>query len=110
MVQAWQDRQRQYQGSDRMFYSGCPLNSGAAWNWVGFSGTNTGFGTHGNEESNRFGIAASGTSVGQFSFDAGTSIHGDIFGSEAIMFDGVNRSGVYLRSNADTQNIRVWGW
>lgn len=110
MGQSWQDKNYQFNGSDRMFYSGCPLNSGTLWTWVGFSGTDTGFGTHSNEECNRFGIAASGTSVGQFSFNSGTTIHGDIFGNEAIMFDGVQRSGCWLRSNTDSQNLRIWGW
>ena len=110
MAQSWQDKQVQFQGSQRMFYSGCPLNSGTAWNWVGFSGTNTGFGPHGNEECNRFGIESSGTSVGQFSFNSGLSLHGDVFGAEAKVFDGVQRSGVWIRSNADSQNMRVWGW
>lgn len=110
MVQAWQDKQYMYHGSNRMFYSGCPLNSGAAWNWVGFSGTNTGFGTHGNTESQRFAIASSGNSVGQLSFNSGTSIHSDIYESDSLTMDGVNRSGCWIRSNSASQLFRIWAW
>jgi len=110
MVQAWQDRQKQFQGSERMFYSGCQYNSGASWNWVGFSGTNTGFGTHGNEECNRFILASSGNSVGELSFDGGTSLHGHIYPSDEIVLDGVLRSGCYIRTDAASQRFRVWAW
>lgn len=110
MPQGLSDKKYQYFGSDRSFYSGCALNSGTAWAWAGFSGTNTGFGAHGNELSQRFGIASSGTSVAQWSFDSGTSINGDLYQAEALVFDGVNRSGVWLRTSADSQVIRVWGW
>ena len=110
MSQSWQDKQMQYHGSARMFYSGCPLNSGTAWNWVGFSGTNTGFGAHGNEESQRFAILSSGTSVAQLSFTSGTTIDGDIYPSDNLTFDGVNRSGCWIRSNTNSQLIRVWAW
>ncbi|MFA5133014.1 MAG: hypothetical protein WC444_06835 [Candidatus Paceibacterota bacterium] len=109
-MQGLQDKKYQYFGSDRMFYSGCPLNSGTAWNWVDFSGTNTGFGTHGNTECQRFALASSGTSVGQLSFNSGTSFHADIFPNDSLTFDGVNRSGCWLRSNTDSQVVRVWAW
>lgn len=110
MSQSWQDKQMQYHGSARMFYSGCPLNSGTAWNWVGFSGTNTGFGAHGNEESQRFAIASSGNSIGQLSFDSGTSIHAHMYPSDSLTFDGLNRSGCWIRTDAASQHFRIWAW
>jgi len=110
MVQAWQDRQKQYQGSDRIFYSGISLNSGAAWNWVDFSGTNSGFGTHGNEECNRFILASSGNSIGQLSFNSGTSLHGHIYPLDSLVLDGVQRSGCWLRTDAASQLFRIWAW
>lgn len=110
MPQAWQDKQFQYHGSARMFYSGCPLSSGTAWNWVNFSGTNTGFGTHGNEECQRMMIACSGNSLGQLSFNSGTSMHGDLYPADDLSFDGVNRSGCWLRTNANSQLFRIWAW
>jgi len=109
-MQGLQDKKYMYYGSDRMFYSGCPLNSGTAWNYVDFSGTNTGFGTHGNTECQRFSILSSGASIAQLSFNSGTSIHADIYAADSLTMDGVNRSGCWLRSSADTQVVRVWAW
>ena len=110
MAQGLQDKKYQYYGSDRMFYSGCPLSSGTAWSWVGFSGTNTGFGPHGNTESQRFAIACSGNSVGQLSFNSGTSIHAHLYPADSLTFDGVNRSGCWLRTDVASQLFRVWAW
>jgi len=109
-MQSWQDKQVQYQGSNRMFHSGCSYNSGAKWNWVGFSGTDTGFGTHGNEECNRFAIASSGNSIGQLSFNSGTSIHSNIYAVDSLLFDGMMVSGCWLRTSVASQKFRVWGW
>ena len=109
-MQAWQDKQYMYHGSDRMFYSGCTLNSGAAWNWVGISGLSNGFGTHGNTESQRFSIASSGNSIMELSFNSGTSIHADVYPGDTLTFDGVNRSGCWLRAKESSETARVWFW
>jgi len=93
-----------------MYYTGCTYNSGTAWNWVGFSGTNTGFGTHSNEESNRIAILPSGNSIMQMSFDGGTSIHGHIYPGDSLTFDGVLRSGCSFRAQSASQKIRMWAW
>ena len=110
MVQSLSDKQHNYFGSDRFFYSGATLSSGTAWTFVNFSGTNTGFGTHGNEESNRMILATSGTSYMQFSFDSGTSLHGELYGGDNITLDGVRKSGLWIRTNATTQVLQVWAW
>ena len=109
-MQAWQDKQKQFHGSERMYYTGCTYNSGASWNWIGFSGTNTGFGTHSNEECNRFSILSSGNSIGQMSMNSGTSIHAHIYPSDELVFDGVTRSGCWLRTDTNSQHFRIWAW
>jgi len=112
MVQGLRDKQYQYFGSNRSFYSGCSMNSGTAYLYVGFSGTNTGFGTASNELSQRIALASSGVSTAEWAFNSGTDAFPDgaLYGNEALTFDGVNQSGLWLRSNADNSKVRVWGW
>ena len=113
MAQGLRDKQYQYFGSNRNFYSGCSLSSGTAYLYVPFSGTTTGFGTASNELSQRIAIASSGVSTAEWTFTSGTTApfpHGAIYGNEALTFDGVNHSGLWLRSNADNSKVRVWGW
>ena len=111
-MQALRDKKNNYYGSQRMFYSGCPVGSTTAWNWVGFSGAGTGFGADGNTEANRIMIIGSNTSVVQFSFDAGTTIHGELGGNanDKLEFHGVNYSGLHVRASAASQKVRIWAW
>ena len=83
-----QDAQVNYQASRRNFFSGCTLASGAAFAFLNFSGTAWGFGPHGNTNSSRLLIAASGADV-SFSHD-GTNVHGLINAAESIQFDGMS--------------------
>lgn len=105
------DKQYKYYGSNRNFYSGCSLASGTAYLYVGFSGTTTGFGTASNELSQRIAIASSGVSTGEWSLrGTGTFPDGAVYAGEALTFDGVETSGLWIRSNADNSVVRVWGW
>lgn len=102
------DAQVNYQASRRNYYSGLNLNSGTAFEWFGFSGTTSKFGTNGNECSSRILIAPSGCDAG-FSHD-GTALHGHVFDSESLQFDGMQKSGLHIRSDTDSSFVRVWAW
>ena len=110
--QNWEDKRNSYFGSNRCFYSGISIaSSGSSWTWVGISGDNTGFGSEGAEElSQRFAIAPSGTSQAQWSWNNGASVGGEVYGGQRVAFDGVNRSGVWVRSEKDTQLVQIWFW
>lgn len=110
IVQSLSDKQHNYFGSARVYYSGVALGSTAAWNWVGFSGTNTGFGTHGNEECNRMTLAGSGNSICQWSFNSGASLAGELFGGDAFALDGPRVSGLWMRSSSASQLVQLWAW
>jgi len=109
-LQGLKDKKFQYYGSDRTFYSGIGLGSTVTWNFLGFSGTNTGFGAASQELSQRFAIASSGTSYMQWSWNSGLTVGGEVYPSDAVTLDGINQSGVWLRSNAASQLVRVWAW
>ena len=109
--QSIRDKEYQYFGSDRVYYSGLgDVGSATAWTFVNFSGTNTGFGTAGNERSQRFAITSSGTSFMQWSYNSGITLAGEVWNGNAITQDGVNVSGVWLRTNATGQKCQVWSW
>ena len=110
LVQAWKDKQNNYFGSDKWFYSGVTLSSGTAWTFVNFSGTNSLFGFHGREEGNRFMINSSGTSFMQWSWNSGASVDGEVWAGDTASFDGVSRSGVWLRTNTASQTAQIWTW
>lgn len=110
MVQGLKDKKFQYFGSARTYYSGLTLGSTIAWSWIDFSGTDTGFGAHGITENQRFAIVSSGTSFMQWSWNSGASLGGELFGADSVTLDGINRSGVWLRSNAASQKVRLWAW
>ena len=110
MVQGIRDKQFNYYGSSRGFYSGLGLGSTAAWSFVNFSGTNTGFGTAGNEESNRIMLASSGTSFAQWSYNSGLTIAGEVYGGDTATLDGVHQSGLWVRSKSAGNLVQVWGW
>ena len=110
MVQSIRDKQFNYYGSTRGYYSGISLGSTAAWSFAHFSGTNTGFGTASNEESNRIILASSGTSFAQWSYNSGLTIAGEVYGGDTITLDGIQQSGLWVRSNAASQLVQVWGW
>jgi len=110
MVQGLKDKKYQYFGSNRVYYSGVPIGSTIAWSWVGFSGTNTGFGPHGNTENQRVALVSSGTSVMQWSYNSGLSIAGELFGGDSFTQDGVNVSGLWVRSSVASQKFRLWAW
>lgn len=109
MVQGLSDKQWRYFGSPRGYYSGLSLGSTAAWSWFGWSGTNTGFGSHGDEECQRVMIASSGNSYAQWSWNSGVSIGGELYSAEAYSFDGMFKSGIWMRSNA-VSKVKVWAW
>ena len=109
--QGWQDKQNAYYGTEKnCFYSGVSLGSKAAWTWVGISGTNTGFGAHGNTVSQRLGLSTSGTSFFQWSYNGGISVAGEIYGGEAFVMNGISKSGLSLRTDTASQKIRIWAW
>jgi len=110
--QGWRDKDYQFKGSKRAFYVGSEIGSTTGYNWIGFSGTNTGFGAAGNEVCNRIILAGSNNSVLDWSWD-GTNLHGEIYGTNnAIAMDGVMRSGIYVRAadNSNDQIIKIWAW
>ena len=109
-AQSLSDKKYQYYGSSRMFYSGLAIGSTTAWTTVVWSGTTTGFGLQNNVLSQRMMIIGSGASIIEWSFDGGTTRHGTTFGSEILQFDGINKSGIDIRSNAATQVARIWVW
>lgn len=108
--QSLRDKQYQFYGSDRVFYSGLNVGSTTAWSFYGFSGTNTGMGTAGNEVCNKFAIVSSGTSFVEWSYNSGTTLAGEIYNGQAVTMDGVNVSGIWLRSNIASQKVQVWSW
>jgi len=112
MVQSNTQSADQFHGSNKTYYSGLSLSSGAAWTNVSFSGTNWGFGPHSQEEGNRFLIAGSpgNTASIQWSWNSGTTVHGTVWSSEQIAMDGVKRQGVAIRTNTNSQQIRIWVW
>ena len=114
--QSINDKKYRYFGSSRMFYSGLSLGSTPTYSYVSFSGTNTGFvleSTNTTDSlSQRFALASSGTSSADWTWTSGTDAfpHGTIYGGEAFVFDGVNRSGLWVRSSSAGNVIRVWAW
>ena len=94
-----------------MFYSGVTLASGTAYAFVDYSGTNSGFGTGQEVLSQRFSIVASGTSQAQWSWFSGTApyVNGELYGNQAIVLDGVSRSGVWVRSEKDSK-VQIFAW
>ena len=110
LVQSLSDKNWNYHGSDRFFYSGVSVNSGTAWSFVNFSGTSTGFGVHGREECNRMILASSGTSIVQWSFNSGTDIHGELWAGDNISMDGVQKSGLWVRASSASQGLQIWAW
>ena len=101
----------QYFGSARDFYIGSTVGSTSAWTFFNFSGTNTGFGTANNILSNRFAIRSSGTSFIQWSINSGTTLSGELYGTNATFTkDGVNVSGVWVRTNTASQGFQIWAW
>ena len=110
MVSSLTGRQFNYFGSDRWFYSGLSVGSSTSWAFVNFSGLNSGFGSHSHEEGARFMINSSGTSVCQWSWDSGVSIAGEVWAGDAATFDGVARSGVWIRAASVSQGIQLFYW
>lgn len=111
------DKQHKFFGSDRVFYTGASLGSTTAWTNISFSGAATGFGwgtgsTASEDMSQRFAIVASGgnTSGVEWSWDSGTTIHGVVYPSESLTFDGKSHGGIALRSASATHQVRVWVW
>lgn len=109
-IQGLRDKQFRYFGSQRMYYSGLTVGSTTAWNTYVFSGTNNGFGISSDVLSQRFAVVSSGASSVEFSFNAGTTVAGEVFPGQAITLDGVNKSGVDLRAVAAGQLVQVWAW
>lgn len=101
-----------YFGSSRAFYTGSTVGSTAAWTFINFSGTNTGFGTANNLLANRFLIAGSNTSFIQWSWNSGVALAGELGPTtiKEVYQDGINASGVWIRSNVATQIIQIWAW
>ena len=108
--QSLSDKKYQYYGSYRNFYSGCGLGSTAAWAFLNFSGTNTGFGAANNVLANRYALVSSGNSFIQWSWNSGITLGGELYGGQAFTQDGVNASGVWIRSNAASQLVKMWAW
>mgnify|MGYP001601850230 CR=1 FL=1 len=112
--QSLSDKKGNYFGSDRQYYSGLVPGSTSTFNWIDFSGTNTGFGTANNVLSQRWQIVASGGNarIIDWSWLSGTTpyIQGTVIPGEAITQDGVSRSGVWIRSSESTAQVRVWAW
>lgn len=106
------DKQERYFGNhERNFYIGSVIGSTSAWTYINFSGTNTGFGPANQVLSNRFIIANSGTSFIQWSWNSGTTVHGELYRNpDGLAMDGISASGVWVRSNAATQGFRIWAW
>lgn len=114
MVQSLNDKKYQYFGSERAFYSGIQdIGSTTAWTFLSFSGTNTGFGTAGNEKSQRIAIVSSGTSYLEWSLISGTNAvaqAGEVWNGNSITQDGVNVSGLWIRTKAASQKSQIWAW
>lgn len=106
------DKQYQYFGSNRIFYSGITLGSTTAYSFIAFSGTNTKFGAAGNELSNRLSLAASGTSFFQWAYVSGTAppVTGELWGGNTITQDGIHLSGLWMRSKSASQVLQIWAW
>ena len=108
-AQSLSDKKYQYFGSSRNYYTGSTIGSTSTWTFFNFSGTNTGFGPANNVLSNRITLVASGTSLIEWSYNSGASTAGILWG-DAFAQDGVNVSGLWIRSNAATQVFRLWAW
>ena len=111
--QTMSDKRYQFYGSNRVYYSGVPLGSTTAWYWINPSGTDKGFGTNNNILCNRIQLVSSGTSVMQWSYNSGLTIAGDLWGGNATSQDGVNVSGLWVRSDvgaASSQKFQAWFW
>ena len=107
------DKQFQFFGSDRVYYSGLAVGSTTKWTFVDFSGTDTGFGTAGNERCHKLTVVSSGTSFVQWSYVSGPNavqLAGEVWNGNAISMDGVNVSGIWVRSDTAAQSAQVWAW
>ena len=109
-MEGLKDKTWNYHGSDKSYYSGITINSGTSWQFINFSGTFTGFGTESNERNHRFAIVSSGASYMEWSYNNGSSQAGEVWNGNAITQDGVNISGVFLRSKTDAQKVQVFAW
>jgi hypothetical protein len=110
-AQSLSDKEYRYFGSDRIFYSGVTPGSTTAYAFINFSGTNTGFGPANNVLNQRVTIVASGGNARavDFMFRSGTN-SGELWAGESFTMDGVNFSGVWVRSSEATAQARVWAW
>lgn len=106
------DKQYTYYGSTKGYYSGLAVGSTAAWAFVDFSGTTTGFGTASNELSNRISIVSSGTSYVEWALGSAATMPqaGEIWAGNGFTQDGVHVSGVWVRSDTASQAIQMWAW
>lgn len=110
-VQDSSAKRDQYFGSFRNYYSGLIPGSTSAYTFIGFSGTNTGFGTANNILSNRITIVASGGNARAIDFQIISGIlGGEMYPGEAFARDGVSVSGIWIRSSEATGQVRIWGW
>lgn len=108
-TQHLEDKKYQYFGSNRFFAVEQSLGSTSAYTFITFSGTNSGFLAEGLELSQRTGVASSGTSVAEITPFSGGQVL-PIYGRDALVFDGLNLSGLWIRSNAASQVIRITAW
>lgn len=113
--QSLSDKKYQYFGSQRSYYTGSTIGSTIKQVWFDFSGTNTGFGTANNLLSQRIILAASGGNTAPIEWSFVSGISGTVFAGaawpgEVFTMDGVNQSGIWVRTSAADQVFRVWAW
>jgi len=105
------DKQYQFFGANRWFFTGLNLISGSGWTAIDFSGVG-GFGANQAVLGHRFMIVKSGTSAAsaiEWSWDGGTTIAGTTRYAASLSFDGISKSGVAVRATATLSGqIYVW--
>lgn len=111
-VQDYKENQKSYQGSMKTYFLGSTIGSGAAFSFIDFSGTNTGFGTANSVLCNHLEIKASGGALVSWKFVSGAStpIDGELLNTENIQLNGISRSGLWIRSDTTNTKIRIWAW
>lgn len=98
-IGALNDKRSLFFGSNRCFYTGLTITSGTDWLALNPSGTLTGFGSASNEFSTKLKVVTSGANTTQLSFDAGSSLAFEYYGTEADVLDGIRVGSIWVRAN-----------
>lgn len=103
------DKQRGFYGSTRFYANSITLGSTANFTFYNFSGAFGPADSSSDIYSRRVAYQSSGNSVAEFMPFSGAQIE-QIWAGAAKAFDGLQLSGVWLRSSAASQVIQINAW